>query len=46
MLGTNKLIIEDKNGKIYLEWHIPEDFESIEIDEDFPFGECIKYSTM
>ena len=47
--NDQKISVRREKNIITFEWHIPEDFESIEIDEDFLFGECmecIKYSTM
>ena len=47
--NDQKISVRREKNIITFEWHIPEDFESIKIDEDFLFGECmecIKYSTM
>ena len=47
--NDQKISARREKNIITFEWHIPEDFESIEIDEDFLFGECmecIMHSTM
>ena len=43
--NDQKISARREKNIITFEWHIPEDFESIEID-DWEFGERIKYSTM